>query len=124
MVLLDGCKELGVVELAGEGIGDFSLTVDNVFLQVERDLFRGAEITHRVGHVYSTFLTKTEEIVDSCARCENHGGEIGKINLRLAELLRRESLHFDHGTEHNLHIVLCRYVKIGRFLGSRFGLGY
>ena len=83
--LLQGFKLL-VVELAGNSEENFAFAILDVFLQIKRNLFGGAEIFHCIGNCKASFFANTEEVVDTCSRCEDNGREIGDGNSLLAKI--------------------------------------
>lgn len=113
-----------VVELAGAAVENLAFAVYDVFLQVEGYGLCGAEIFHGVGDADAHLLAKAEEVVDGGTCGENHGGVLAYIYFLLAEFPGAQALNFDEGTKYQLYAMLRGDVEVGRFLGTRLGLGY
>ena len=85
-VLCKSGNKLLVVELAGNAEENFAFAILDVFLQIKRNLFGGAEIFHCIGNCKASFFANPEEVVDTCSRCEDNGREIGDGNSLLAKI--------------------------------------
>ena len=73
------------------GKRNFTLAVDDVFLQVERHGLRLADVLHRFGNGDTRLLANTEKAVDGRARRENYGRMIQYLDPLLPELLERNA---------------------------------
>jgi hypothetical protein len=96
-------------------VEDFSLSVDNILLQIESSGFRNTKVFHVVGNRHAGFFTYSKKMVDGRTACKNHRGVVENIDLLLPELFGRYPFHLNERPEINLHIVLLRQVEIWGF---------
>ena len=74
-----------IVEFARFSEENLAFAVDGVFLQIEGDCLRGAEVFHCLGHVEAGFFCDAEEMVD-CRFCgENDSGVLRERYFLLSE---------------------------------------
>ena len=111
-----------VIDLARRAVEDLALTVLHVLLYVLCHGLCNAEILHVLGDGNAHLLGKQEEIVDGKTRSEDNGSVLQNGYLLCAEFFRRQWLHLNKGTEHNLHIMALCDVIVRRICRGGLGL--
>lgn len=102
-----------VDEFAGR-MENFALAVDDVFLQVNGDGLRDAEILHRLGYTDAQLFAQTEEMVDACSAGEDDCGVSQDVDFLLAELFGVNAFNMNELSEIELDVVLLLNLEVGR----------
>ena len=100
------------------GKEDFPLAVNDIFLQVQGDRLRIAEIFHGFGNRNAGFLANPKEIIDRNAARENNSRMRQDIHPLAAELFQGDPLQLNERMEFHIHAVLEHDLMKGRFLGD------
>ena len=118
-VLLLVLEDVGhqVLEFPGLGAENLAFAEYDVFLQVEGDRLRRAEVFHCVGDVDAHLLAQAEEVVDCGLGFEDDGCEVGDGDLLLAELASGKSFDLDEWAENNVQAVFLGQFIVRRFFG-------
>ena len=112
----DGGRRAGAEE-------DLALAVDDMFLEIHRHGFRGAEVLHGLGDLETHLLAQLEVGVDGVAGREDDGGIVGEVDVLCAEFPGRERLD----QEKRMEIELCAEFFLQDLVGCEIGrdlLGY
>ena len=64
----------------------FTFPVNNIFLEIESDVLRNAEIFHCIGHNCAEFAANPEKMINSGFACEDDCREIEDINFLLTKI--------------------------------------
>ena len=102
----------------------FTLTINNIFLQVKCHILGYAEILHVVGDHNPQFIADPEEMVDTCFACKNHCCKVEDINFLLTKILGGYTLNLNKRFEINLQIIFFSQLEIWGFRIVRFWLRY
>ena len=102
-----------VVNLTGGAEEDLALAVLHIFLDIQRDSLRDAEILHILRNSDTQLLGEGEEMVNGMARGEDNGSVVQDVHLLGTKVLRRDSLHLDERTEHEFYVELGSDVVVG-----------
>jgi len=66
---------------------DLSLPVYNIFLEIEGNVFRDAEVLHCIRNAYPKFTADPEKMIDAGLACKYYSSKIKNIDLLLAKIL-------------------------------------
>ena len=91
----------GVVEIV-LAMENLPFAVDDVFLQVERDLLGGAEIFESFRNGVFHLLGYSEKVVDSDFACKDNSRVVGQIDMLRPEVFVTYSDNFDKLPEGNV----------------------
>ena len=94
------------------------LAVYDVFLQVQRDGLRVAEIFHSLGNRDARLLADPEKVVDRRPARENDRAVLQYLYPLTAELFQGDSLELDERVEPDIDAVFEYEFVIGRFFGD------
>jgi hypothetical protein len=102
---------------------DLALPVNDIFLQIYRNRFRGTEVFHRIGNLYPQFFTNPEKMIDCRPAVENYRCVLEDIDPAGAEIFRRNPFNADELKKIQNNLVFVSYLEIGRFFSGRLRLG-
>ena len=93
-------------------VEDLAFAVNYVFLQVESNVLRYAEVLHRIRNRESHLFAYPEKMIDCGLGCEDYCREISEIYLLLPEILRRNPFNLDKLFEVYLQVVFFCELEI------------
>jgi hypothetical protein len=104
-------------------VENFSLSVDDIFLQVNCDGFRRAEILHGIRYLDPEFIADPEKVVDRDTAVEHNCRKIKQIDPGGPEFLARNALDTDKLEKIQINLVFFSYLEIWGFFCGRLRLG-
>lgn len=105
------------------GMKNLTFPVDDIFLKINSDRLRDAEIFHCVGDSDTQLSAKTEEVINSYLACENYRREAKDVDTLLSEGLGVESLNLNERLEVESDAIALRHLEIWRLGVGRRWLG-
>jgi hypothetical protein len=87
---------------------DLALAVNNVFLEVEGNRFRYAEIFHGIGDNDPELAAYAEKMVNGCFAVEYYGRMRENINALFSEIFTGDTLNMTERSKINFNIIFFR----------------
>ena len=91
----------------------FTLAVDDIFLQVERNGLRVAKIFHAFGNGDARLFADAEKTVDRGATGKDHGRMVEDLDPLAAKLLEGNPLDLDEGMKLDIEVVFRNDLVVG-----------
>ena len=65
----------------GFPVKDLAFSVNNIFLEIKRNIFCNAEIFHRIRNNDPQFIAYPEEVINACLACKDYCSKIKNIDF-------------------------------------------
>ncbi len=91
------------------------LSVHNIFLQIECNIFSYAEILHCIRDDNSHLIAYPEEMIYSCFAGKDYSSKVKNIDFLLAKIFHRDTLNLIKWLKINFQVVFPCQLEIWRF---------